>query len=76
MLILCLQTDYFTPERLHSTAGVRTDLFDRTMREVRVSDYFAAVQPVEHTSSLSAAAAAHSQSVQGDLARLLSMRAD
>ncbi|KAK9249520.1 peptidase C13 family-domain-containing protein [Lipomyces tetrasporus] len=39
--------DSYDPDKIHSNAGVRTDLYDRNMSEVHITDFFGNVQAVE-----------------------------
>ncbi|KAK9324735.1 hypothetical protein V1517DRAFT_316723, partial [Lipomyces orientalis] len=39
--------DSYDPDKIHSQAGVREDLYDRNTSEVRITDFFGNVQAVE-----------------------------
>ena len=42
-----MQFDSYSYEKIHSHAGVRSDLFHRPLEETRITDFFGAVAQVE-----------------------------
>lgn len=44
--------DSYDPAAIHSTPGVRTDLFHRSLDSVRITDFFGGVAQVELTTTL------------------------
>jgi phosphatidylinositol glycan class K len=52
--------DSYDPAAIHSTPGVRTDLYHRQLDSVRITDFFGGVAQVEltHSAQQDAAAAA------------------